>query len=87
LAPLRLEDEDATALRKIGIASAYLDILIHRRVWNFHAIDYSTMQYAMFLVMQEIRDTSVPELSTLLRNVWTTRLNPLPATTASASTA
>jgi hypothetical protein len=67
LAPLRLEDEDATALRKIGIASAYLDILIHRRVWNFHAIDYSTMQYAMFLVMREIRGTSVPELSTLLR--------------------
>jgi hypothetical protein len=42
--------------------AAYIDILIHRRIWNFRAIDYSTMQYAMFLVMRDIRGKSVEEL-------------------------
>ena len=67
LAPLRLDDDEAIALRKIGVAAAYLDILVHRRIWNWHAIDYSTMQYVMFLVMRDIRGRSLPELITLLR--------------------
>jgi len=52
--------------RKIRIVSAYVDILIHRRIWNFRAIDYSTMQYAMFLVMRDIRGKSTDELVSLL---------------------
>jgi D-Tyr-tRNAtyr deacylase len=28
-------DDEATASRKIRITAAYLDILIHRRIWNF----------------------------------------------------
>jgi hypothetical protein len=66
LAPLRIEDNEGTALRKIRVAAAYLDILIHRRIWNWRAIDYSTMQYAMFLVMRDIRCKSVSELAELL---------------------
>src|SRR5207244_1098182 len=45
--------------------------LIHRRIWNLHAIDYSTMQYAMFLVMRDIRGKSPEDLAISLR----TRLN------------
>lgn len=67
LAPLRVEDDEALALRKLRVVAAYLDILIHRRIWNFRSIDYSTMQYAMFLVMREPRGKSAPELATLLR--------------------
>jgi hypothetical protein len=67
LAPLRLEDDEATALRKIRIAAAYLDILINRRIWNWRAIDYSTMQYAMFLVVRDIRGKSAPELAAILQ--------------------
>jgi hypothetical protein len=67
LAPLRVEDADATALRKLRVVAAYLDILIHRRIWNWRAIDYSTMQYAMFLVMKEIRGRSPEDLAALLR--------------------
>lgn len=67
LAPLRVEDDEATALRKIRVVAAWLDILINRRIWNFRAIDYSTMQYAMFLVMRDIRGKSVAELVTVLR--------------------
>ena len=67
LAPLGLQDSETTALRKIRIVAAYLDILIHRRIWNWRAIDYSTMQYAMFLVMREIRGASVEDLLAKLR--------------------
>lgn len=67
LAPLRIDDSEATTLRKLRVAAAYLDILIYRRIWNWRAIDYSTMQYAMFLVMRDIRGKSVTDLVTLLR--------------------
>jgi hypothetical protein len=68
LAPLRVEDDGAAALRKVRVVAAYLDILIHRRIWNWRAIDYSTMQYAMFLVMRDIRGKSAPELAAMLRD-------------------
>lgn len=67
LAPLRMEDTAADLLRKVRITAAYLDVLIHRRIWNWRTIDYSTMQYAMFLVMREIRGKDVPQLANLLR--------------------
>lgn len=67
LAPLRVEDDEPTALRKLRVVAAYLDILIHRCIRNFRAMDYSTMQYAMFLVMRDIRGKSAPELAALLR--------------------
>lgn len=67
LAPLRVDDDETAVLRKLRVVAAYLDILIHRRIWNFRAIDYSTMQYAMFLVMREIRGMGASELVTVLR--------------------
>jgi hypothetical protein len=67
LAPLRVGDSEEELLRKIRVTSAYLDILIYRRIWNWRAIDYSTMQYAMFIVMRDVREKSAPELVSLLR--------------------
>ncbi len=67
LAPLRVENDEATARRKLRVVAAYLDILIHRRIWNFRAIDYSTMQSAMFVVMRDIRGKSAADLASLLR--------------------
>lgn len=67
LAPLRIDENEATAVRKIRAVAAYLDILINRRIWNWRAIDYSTMQYAMFLVMRQIRGKNVQELLSILR--------------------
>ncbi|MBK8688710.1 MAG: DUF262 domain-containing protein [Betaproteobacteria bacterium] len=68
LAPIRVDDDEATALRKFRIVASFLDILIHRRIWNWRAIDYSTMQYAMFLVMRDIRGKGAEELSAALRH-------------------
>jgi hypothetical protein len=66
LAPLNPEDSEKDILRKIRVVAAYLDILIARRIWNFRAIDYSTMQYAMFVIMKEIRGLTASDVANLL---------------------
>jgi hypothetical protein len=66
LAPLRLDDKEDVMLRKLKVVSRYLDILIARRIWNFRATDYSTVQYAMFVVMKDIRGKSVSEIAEIL---------------------
>jgi len=55
LAPLTPDDPEPVALCKQRLVARYIDILLARRVWNFRSIAYSTMQYAMFLVMRDIR--------------------------------
>jgi len=55
LAPLKPDDSEPVVLRKIGLVAHYLDILLTWRLWNFRTIAYSTMQYAMFVVMRDIR--------------------------------
>lgn len=66
LAPLQVSDSESEVLAKLRVVAAFLDILITRRIWNFRAIDYSTMQYAMFLVVKEIRGKSAAEAAELL---------------------
>lgn len=66
LAPLRPEDSEQELLRKLRIVAAYLDILIARRIWNWRAIGYSTMQYAMFLAMRDIRGKAASALASVL---------------------
>jgi hypothetical protein len=66
LAPIRMADSEDQVKQKLRIVSRYLNILIARRVWNLRAISYSTMQYAMFLVIKEIRGKSAAELVELL---------------------
>jgi hypothetical protein len=66
LSPLRLDDPEAVVLKKFRLVGTYLDILLARRIWNFRAIDYSTMQYAMFLVMRDVRGKAAPELASVL---------------------
>jgi hypothetical protein len=67
LATLRVDDDEPTAIRKIRVVAVYVDILINRRIWNWRAIDYSTMQFAMFVVMRDIRAMNVADLAITLR--------------------
>lgn len=66
LAPLCVSDNEEVINRKFYVVSSYIDIIIARRIWNFKSIAYSTMQYAMFTVMKEIRNKSLDELVTIL---------------------
>ncbi|MBL8157090.1 MAG: DUF262 domain-containing protein [Anaerolineae bacterium] len=55
LAPLKPDDSDEVVLKKQRLTAHFVDILLTWRLWNFRLISYNTMQYAMFLVMREIR--------------------------------
>lgn len=66
LAPLCPADNKEDIKKKIYIVSSYIDIVIARRIWNFKSIVYSTMQYAMFNVMKDIRNKSISELAGVL---------------------
>jgi uncharacterized protein with ParB-like and HNH nuclease domain len=67
LAPLLPSDTDEIVLKKLRAVGTFVDILIARRLWNFRQISYSTMQYAMFLVMKDIRGKSLPQLVDTLK--------------------
>lgn len=63
LAPLAPDDSDHVVETKLELVGRYLDILLAWRTWNSRSIAYSTMSYAMFVVMRDIRQLSVIELA------------------------
>lgn len=68
LAPLRVGEDDAIVLRKIGLVAHFVDILLTWRIWNNRAIDTSTLQYRTFLVTKAIRGKDVSELGSILHD-------------------
>lgn len=66
LAPLLPDDSEAEMVKKFRIVSTFLDILLTRRIWNGRSIDYSTLQYAMFTVIRDIRGTSTRDVASIL---------------------
>ncbi len=67
LAPLKPGDSDVESLRKVRLVAAFVDILLARRLWATRSIDYSTLVYAMFLVMKDIRRRSAEDVAGILR--------------------
>ncbi len=63
LAPLRPDDSDETIRQKLWLVGRFVDILLTWRIWNYRSIAYSTMQYAMFLVMRDIRGLDTAALA------------------------
>lgn len=66
LAPLSPDDDEQTVLQKVRLVGTYLDILLSRRVWNFHRNTYSSMSYGMFVLSRELRGLDVPALAAKL---------------------
>lgn len=69
LAPLKAADSEAVVKQKLHLVAQYLDILLARRIWNFRSIAYSTMQYAMFILMRDIRNLSLDDLTNKLHQL------------------
>ncbi len=67
LAPIKLEDDDKTIIKKIRLVSAFIDMYIARRIMNYKTIRYSSIHYSMFILMKEIRNLDLKDLATLLR--------------------
>ena len=68
LAPLHPEDNDDAVRLKLRLGARFMDILLTWRLWDFRSIAYSTMQYAMFLVMRDIRGLDPVGLAQKLRD-------------------
>lgn len=67
LAPLKPSDDEDLCLKKIRIAAAYIDILLVRRIWNYRSISASTMLYAMFVTLRDIRHKEPFEMVEILK--------------------
>jgi hypothetical protein len=68
LAPLCPDDDDDVIRLKLSLTAHFVDILISRRIWNFHSIAYSTMQYSIFRAMKEIRGLQPVDLAQRLHS-------------------
>ena len=66
LAPLMVDDSPSVVRRKLRVTAAFLDIMIHRRLWNSRSIAFNTMRNAMFNVIKEIRNSSLDDLVNVL---------------------
>ncbi|MHA0034227.1 DUF262 domain-containing protein [Deinococcus sp. PESE-13] len=69
LAPLKPDDKPETILLKQRLVARYIDIMLTRRIWNFRAIDYSTLQYNVFQTIKAIRGLNAPELAQKLHDL------------------
>lgn len=69
LAPLTPDDTAETALLKQRLVARFVDILLTWRLWNSRSIAYSTMQYAMFVVMRDIRGLDLESLAKKLHEI------------------
>ena len=68
LSPLRMDDDTETVQVKMQLVATFSDIYLARRMVNRKSIGRNTLQYAMFNLVKEIRDTSVDDLKTYLVN-------------------
>ena len=66
LAPLRLDDSDDIATRKIKLVMTYLDILVARKMVNTQKVSYGSVWYEFFELAKPIRNLDLGELRTVL---------------------
>ena len=62
------EDAEETAIAKMRVASDFLDSWLNLRFWNSKLNSYSTMSYAVFLVIRSIRGKSLEDIRTILHD-------------------
>lgn len=66
LAAVTPDDDDVTFRNKASLVACALDIFVARRMVNFRNFGYSTVVYAMFNLMKDVRNLSVDGLRSVL---------------------
>ena len=66
LAPLCIGELEEESIQKIQIVARYIDIFIHRYIWNFRSIEQRSMVKPMFSLIRDIRGKNTSELTELL---------------------
>ncbi len=70
-APLVVTDGDEVVRKKLAVTATYLDIWLMRQTVNYICVGYSSTSYAMYLLCNDIRGKSLPELVSILTNKLT----------------
>jgi uncharacterized protein with ParB-like and HNH nuclease domain len=68
MAPLAVDDDAETVRKKIAATATYVDIWVMRRAVNYVRVGYSSVSYAMFLLCRDIREKSLPDLVSTLKD-------------------
>ncbi len=68
LASLKCDDQEEEYNRKLRVVSAYLDIMIHRRIGNRKDIAERSMRELIFKLILEIRNKNACQIAELLTN-------------------
>ena len=66
LAPLCIGELEEKSIQKIQIVARYIDIFIHRYIWNSRSIEQRSMVKPMFSLIRDIRGKNTDELVKLL---------------------
>ncbi|MCY4151868.1 MAG: DUF262 domain-containing protein [Aestuariivita sp.] len=66
LSAIDADDNKETAIAKMGVVANFIDSWLNVRFWNQKLNSYSTMSYAVFLVIRSIRGKSLDEVRKIL---------------------
>ena len=66
MAAVALEDKESVAMKKVGLVADFLDCWLTLRSWNWKSNSYSSMQYAVFTVIRDVRGKSLLEIRKVL---------------------
>lgn len=67
LATLLPDDPQDLIMRKVRLVSRYLDALLYRRILSRRKVDRSTLEYAMYILIRDMRNKSMDVLPEFLR--------------------
>ena len=67
MAPLTIEDDDETVVRKLNLVARYIETFVVRRSVNYRRFAASSIRYTMYTLVKDIRRKTVPELWSILR--------------------
>lgn len=67
MAPITLQDDEETIIKKLALVSRYLEMFIVFRSVNYRNYTHSSIRYTMYSLVKEIRDKNVKELAQILK--------------------
>lgn len=67
MAPLTIEDDDETVIKKLNLVARYIETFAVRRSVNYRRFAASSIRYTMYTLVKDVRRKTVPELWSILR--------------------
>lgn len=67
MAPVKMDDDEKTIMKKLDLVSKYLEIFVVFRSLNYRNYSHSAIRYTMYSFVKEIRDKEVEELAEILK--------------------